>query len=324
LHPFKRKIPKPQGAQQLVYGDKVINNRNHRPYDNRIFDPKGRGVKYLANGEIGLVTGFLRTKKRDFVPKDLEVEFSTQPGTVYTFYGSDFSEEAEPKLELAYALTVHKAQGSEFGVVFLVLPRNPLMLSREMLYTALTRQRNKIIILHQGPATELQKLSHWQYSSAAQRLTNLFHPPMPRQVGEKGGRFLEERLIHLTARGDLVRSKSEVIIADHLYRESVRYTYERPLTLDGALKYPDFTIDDEDTGLLYYWEHCGMLSDPAYRRRWDAKLKWYRDHKILPHTEGGGENGILIVTEDTRAGAISSQEILRIIRSVILGREDGA
>ena len=319
-HPFKRKIPKPLGAQQLIYGDKVINNRNQRPHDDRIYDPKNLGVKYLANGEIGLVTGFFRTKKRDWVPKNLEVEFSTQPGVTYTFYASDFGEEADTKLELAYALTVHRAQGSEFGIVFLVLPRSTFMINREMLYTALTRQRQKVIVLHQGPASELQKLSDWQFSSAARRLTNLFVAPKPREVGEKSGRFLEERLIHLTLRGELVRSKSELIVADNLHREGVRYAYERPLTLDGALKFPDFTIDDEDTGTTYYWEHCGMLSDPAYRRRWKAKQQWYRDHQILPYQEGGGKKGTLIVTEDTPRGGISSQDILNVIRTVILSQ----
>ena len=317
-HAFKRKIPKPMGSQQLVYGDKVINNRNQRPYDDRIYDPNEVGVNYIANGEIGIVTGHLRSKKRDWVPKDLEVEFSTQPGVTYTFWGSEFAEEADVKLELAYALTVHKAQGSEFGIVFLVLPRGTRLLNREMLYTSLTRQRDKIIVLHQGPAAELQKLSHWQFSSAAQRLTNLFVAPKPRAVGERGGRFLEERLIHLTLRGDLVRSKSELIVADHLHREGVRYTYEKPLALDGALKFPDFTIEDDDSNITYYWEHCGMLSDAKYRERWQAKQQWYRDHQILPYQEGGGKKGTLIVTEDTRQGAISSQEILRIIRSVIL------
>lgn len=316
-HPFKRKIPPPLGPQQLVYGDKVINNRNQRPSENRIFDPQGKGAKYLANGELGLVTGFLRTQKRNWVPKDLEIEFSTQPGVTYTFYASDFAEESETKLELAYALTVHKAQGSEFGRVFLVLPRNTLLLNRELLYTALTRQKEKIILLHQGPATELLKFSQGQFSNAARRLTNLFAPPRTRAVGEKGSTFLEDRLIHLTDRGDLVRSKSEVIIADHLHRAGIPYTYERSLTFDGALRFPDFTIEDEDTGITYYWEHCGMLADPGYLRRWKAKLVWYRDHGILPHEEGGGPNGTLIVTKDTMQGGISSRQIAQLIKQVL-------
>ena len=81
-------------------------------------------------------------------------------------------------------------------------------------------------------------------------------------------------------------------------------------------KYPDFTVEDDDLGITYYWEHCGMLSDPAYRRRWDTKRQWYRDHGILPYQEGGGKSGTLIVTEDTPQGGISSQEILRVVHEV--------
>ena len=316
LHPFKRKIPKPAGPQQIVYGDKVINNRNQRPSDKRIYDPKGKAVKYLANGEIGLVVVQFRGKHIKWVPKNLEVEFSTQPGVKYTFYSSHFDEESEPNLELAYALTVHKAQGSEFGKVFVLLPRNTRLLSRELVYTALTRQKEKVIVLHEGPAIDLQKLSRWEFSSAARRLTNLFTPPNPRAVGEKKDVFLEERLIHLTARGDLVRSKSEVIIADHLHRAGIRYAYERPLSIAGFLKYPDFTIEDEDTGASFYWEHCGMLADPGYRRRWKEKLAWYRENDILPYSEGGGKRGTLIVTEDSMKGGISSPEIIATIEKV--------
>ena len=56
-------------------------------------------------------------------------------------------------MELAYAVTVHKAQGSEFGKVFLVLPARSRLLSREMLYTALTRQIDRVVILHQGESS---------------------------------------------------------------------------------------------------------------------------------------------------------------------------
>ncbi len=316
VHPFKLKFPKPVGSQQIVYGDKVINNRNQRPKDNRIYDPEGVAVNYLANGELGIVVGQFKTKHVKWVPKNLEVEFSTQPNVKYTFYASSFDDENEATLELAYALTVHKAQGSEFGKVFMVLPQNTRLLSRELLYTALTRQKEKIIVLHEGPAIELQKLSRWEFSSAARRLTNLFKAPSPRAVGEKKDVFLEERLIHLTERGELVRSKSELIIADHLHHSGIKYAYERPLTIDGALRYPDFTVEDEDTGLTYYWEHCGMLQDPAYRRRWHEKLAWYRAHGILPNAEGGGPRGTLIVTEDSPKGGISSPEILSMIKTV--------
>src|SRR6185503_4472294 len=119
---------------------------------------------------------------------------------------------------------------------------------------------------------DLMRLSAERYSATAIRLTNLFGPPKPVAIGE---RFLEERLIHHTSRGEAVRSKSEVIIANLLHAKSIDYHYEHPLELGGVVKYPDFTIEDDDTGTTYYWEHCGLMHDPAYHRRWTEKLGWY-------------------------------------------------
>ncbi len=307
-----RSIPKPMGDAQIIYGDKVINNRNWSVPKSRLYpQPQQRG--YLANGEIGMVVGHRRTKKKNWFPDYLEIEFSTQTGKVFKFYDSDFGEEGEASLELAYALTVHKAQGSEFEVVFLILPRSPLMLSRELLYTALTRQKAKVVVLHQGSATDLQRLSSERFSAAARRLTNLFEPPKPVEIA---GSFLEERLIHVTLRGEAVSSKSEVIIANLLYAQHIDYRYEQPLEIGGVTKYPDFTIDDDDSGITYFWEHCGMLADPAYRRRWEAKQAWYREHGILPLSEGCGQRGTLIVSEDDPKGGIDCRKIESLIETI--------
>lgn len=309
-----RSIPSPKGDQQIIYGDKVINTRNWRVYKNRMF-PAPEGPGYLANGEVGVVIGHRKTKKRNWTPKHLEVEFSTQRGTTFTFYDGDFKEEGEASLELAYALTVHKAQGSEFSTVFLVLPRSPIMVTRELLYTALTRQKENVVVLLQGSATDLHRFSSERYSASACRLTNLFGPPKPIEFK---GAFLEERLIHNTARGELVRSKSEVIIANLLHAKEIDYEYEQELVLDGTPtnKYPDFTVEDDDTGEAFYWEHLGMLGDPSYRRRWEEKKTWYRDNGIVPHEDGGGDRGTLIVTQDDAKGGIDSAVIDRLIEKV--------
>ena len=309
-----RSIPKPMGEHQIVYGDKVINNRNRIIYKNRMY-PSPDKEGYLANGEIGIVVGHRRTKKKSWKPKYLEIEFSTQRGTAFKFFQSDFKDEGEASLELAYALTVHKAQGSEFNRVFLVLPRSPLMVTRELLYTALTRQKEKVVVLLQGSATDLHCFSSERYSAAACRLTNLFGPPKPIEFK---GVFLEERLIHNTTRGELVRSKSEVIIANLLHAKNVDYEYEQELVLNGvpANKFPDFVVEDDDTGTMYYWEHLGMLGDASYKRRWQEKEQWYHDNGILPHEEGGGPNGTLIATRDDPKGGIDSSYINRLIEEV--------
>ena len=302
---------KPQGDQLIVYGDKVINTRNTRLQAWRKY-PREQG--YLANGEIGVVVGQIRTRNFNYKPWELEVEFSTQPGSVVKFRPSHFSGEGDATLELAYALTVHKAQGSEFKSVILVLPKSSYtLLSRELIYTALTRQTEKITILMQGTLIDFQRLSSEQHSETASRLTNVFAPPKQVEIGEK---FLEERLIHRTTRGEAVRSKSEVIIANLLHSKELDYGYEATLEINGITKYPDFTIEDDDTGETYYWEHLGMLSDPRYRRGWDRKLAWFKENGILPRSEGGGERGTLITTEDSADGGIDSAAVSELIEEL--------
>ena len=252
--------------------------------------------------------------------KQLEVEFTTQPGHKYTYKTSEFGDDGSNPLELAYALTVHKTQGSEFGVTIVVIPNPCWLLSRELLYTALTRQRTRVVVLHQGDLRALRRYSGDSYSDLAQRMTNLFALPNPVAVERDGQRrFLEEHLIHRTKRGELVRSKSEVIIANELLAQGFdRYEYEQQLTLpSGSVRYPDFTIVDDDTGETFLWEHLGLLHNPEYRRRWERKLAAYKLAGIVPHDEGGGPNGTLIVTRDDDAGGIDSRAIASLISEVM-------
>jgi ATP-dependent exoDNAse (exonuclease V) alpha subunit len=305
---FGRKIPKPMGREEILYGDKVIQTRNQRRY--KVY-PEANALQYVANGEMGIAVGQYKTKNVKFTPFALEVEFSSQPGYKYSYSGKDFGEEANPTLELAYTLTIHKTQGSEFGITFVVIPNPCRLLSRELLYTALTRQRNKIVIFHQGPLNELKNYSEDYYSESATRLTNLFERPTPVMVN---GRFLENQLIHRTAKGLCVRSKSEVIIASELDYAGIEYVYDAKFTgQDGSIRYPDFAIDDSDNGKRYYWEHLGMLSKPEYKSRWEKKLLWYEKQGVLPAEVGGGANGILITTADHLDGGIDVEEIKNVV-----------
>ena len=240
--------------------------------------------------------------------------------TPHKFRTREFSDEGSPPLELAYVLTVHKTQGSEFGTTFVVLPNPCWPLSRELLYTALTRQKDRVVILHQGDLRELRRYANEVHSEIARRLTNLFAPPKPIAVDADGDRrFLDDRLIHRTKRGDLVRSKSEVIIANELLAQGIdRYEYEAPLELsNGETRYPDFTIVDDDTGESYYWEHLGLLHRPDYKKRWERKLALYRDADILPHEEGGGEAGTLIETRDEPNGGVDSSKIAGLVTKLL-------
>jgi hypothetical protein len=312
-----RKTPKPLGPEEIVYGDKVISVRNQRRWW-EVYPDEGC-AKYVANGEIGIAVGQFKGPQAKYkgLPWKLEVEFTSQPRFTYGYTGRDFGEEGEPSLELAYALTVHKAQGSEFGTVILVLPNPCRLLSRELLYTALTRQRNRVVILFQGNPVELRNYSRSEHSETARRLTNLFREPEPVVVNE---RRYDGKHIHRTARGELVMSKSEVIIANELHRRGIDYAYEKELCFGkGRICKPDFTIEDAASGLTVYWEHCGMLDDPEYLARWELKQKWYRDNGVLPDSEGGGPNGTLVVTSDAPQTGFDTLQIGQIVEKLFTG-----
>lgn len=302
----RKRIPKALGPENIIYGDKVINVVN----GSRDAWPNDVGRNYVANGEIGIACGSYSAKK----PNDyLRVEFASQKGVLYSYTGRDFNEESGSAcLELAYALTVHKSQGSQFDTVILVLAEPCRIISREMLYTALTRQTEKIIILYNQEAYHLLKYASEENSDIARRFTDLFADifhegsvDMRPQIVQAGGGFYEDRLVHRTARGELVRSKSEVIIANALYYHHLEYVYEPELILEGIVKRPDFKVVDDDTGEVWYWEHCGLMDDPRYKKRWNDKKAFYLKHGIEE-----GKN--LIVTFDEN-GALDSQKVEQII-----------
>lgn len=305
---FKR-IPKMLGPENIVYGDKVINvvNIGKDAYPN-----DGKAMNYVANGEIGIACSSYSSKN----PNDfLHVEFSSQKGYNYSYDKRDFDDESgSANLELAYALTVHKSQGSQFDTVILVLAEPCRIISREMLYTSLTRQMKNIIILYNQDSYHLLKYSSEANSDIARRFTDLFanvfeDDDRRPQIEKVGDDFYEDRLIHKTVNGKLVRSKSEVIIADCLYYNHLEYVYEPVLELESRVKRPDFMVVDDDTGEKWYWEHCGMMMDAKYKRRWEEKKKFYEKNGIIE-----GKN--LIVTYDDEKGGLDASEIDKMVKDI--------
>jgi exodeoxyribonuclease V alpha subunit len=116
-------------GQIFRVGDKVMQTQND--YDKNVF-----------NGDIGRVTGL------DIVNHTLTVDFEGQPATY------DWSE--ADQLTLAYAITVHKAQGSEFpAVVIPLVTAHYMMLQRNLLYTAITRAKQLCVIAGSRRAVSL-------------------------------------------------------------------------------------------------------------------------------------------------------------------------
>ncbi|MBI6547146.1 MAG: ATP-binding domain-containing protein, partial [Cyanobacteria bacterium NC_groundwater_1444_Ag_S-0.65um_54_12] len=117
------------GNRRLQVGDRVIQLRNNYHYE-------------VFNGETGTIVQI------DPEEQELTVEFP-EKRVCY-----DFSDQSE--LGLAYAMSVHKAQGSEYAVVIipLTLQHYP-MLQRNLLYTAVTRARQLLIIIGSKRAVSL-------------------------------------------------------------------------------------------------------------------------------------------------------------------------
>ena len=310
------KIPKPTGPQGLLWGDKVINVRNNgrrRTYPDQ-------DNAYVANGDIGIIVGGYKRGKMRRRPRNLEVEFNSQPGVEFTYPYWEFTgDDGSPELELAYVLTVHKTQGSQFSQIFLVVPKHCRPLTRELLYTALTRHRDRLVILHEDEVGALRRYAEPAASEIARRMTDLFEEPTPIQVvTDTGPKFLDQHLLHRTSRNELVRSKAELAIAEKLIAMGVPYVYEQPLLLGGRTRWPDFTIEDDASGITYYWEHLGLLSDPAYARRWATKRQAYLADGIRPVEQATGADRMLIETRETEGSGLDMMEVERLA-AIVLG-----
>ena len=94
----------------------------------------------------------------------------------------------------------------------------------------------------------------------------------------------------------LVRSKSEVIIANLLTKNEIPFEYETPLYApDGTFYLPDFTV--KFRGDTYYWEHWGRMDLPDYRAHTEEKQKWYAKHFPGKLIETYEDNNLTTIVE---------------------------
>jgi hypothetical protein len=304
------KLPPPLGADQVLFYDKVMCTANHLREAWQVTARQKVKRQPVANGEIGMAVIWQKNK-------GLKVEFSTQPGLQFTFWASELNAESERSdvLEQAYAITVHKSQGSQFETTLVVIPNPCQLLSPELVYTALTRQRDRVVVFFQGDTSELRHLASPSRSETARRLTRLFRLPDPFETLD--GEVVDGAHVHRTLNNELVRSKSEVIVANTLHGLGVAYAYEQQLVMkDGSRRLPDFTLSLPSRAPVY-WEHLGMLESAGYRADWEAKLEWYKAHDVLPLDDGGGASGTLVWSTESRKAGIDSLEIEALARRVM-------
>jgi thymidylate kinase len=278
--------------------DKVIQIRNvqkTRPLTAYNFSARVTEDVQVFNGEIGGVvpTGnwkqfFSKSRWNGFRLKNFSVQFSGKEHQSVN-YGSGANSKPENNLELAYAISVHKAQGSEFERVYFVLPAGGASRQMmELIYTALTRASRHCTIFVEKSVESFIDCMRPEQSALTTINSSLFKFSPVNEILSTRKDWYEAGRIHKALTGDMVRSKSEVIIANMLHEREISFYYEKPLIAkDGSMYLPDFTLVIR--GEEYYWEHLGMLDKPEYQRHWEEKQSWYEQHfsgQLVTTTEG--------------------------------------
>lgn len=161
-------------------------------------------------------------------------------------------------------------------------------LNAEQVYESLHREKQKLV--YPIRKTEEQYVESWE------------------KVVYRGKSFEGKVPEMYTAKGERVRSKSEIIIADSLGREGIPYRYECPLRLKGwGEVFPDFTVLNVGKRKEMYWEHLGRMDDADYVEKALRKLKLYEQHGIF-------QGDKLILTYETSKNPMNQKDIKRIIK----------
>jgi exodeoxyribonuclease V alpha subunit len=252
-----------------VFNDKILQVKNHTYYawDHTINKSINSDETYVPNGTLGFFSPNSSRKFQIKFPKNYDR---------YSYYPT--KKQANEMLELGYATSVHKAQGSQFDITIMIIPAEDSdFLNREMLYTALTRSTNIQIILIQQNISILKSRLWLGRSEIVKRNSSLFSTSkgIPTKDFDK---YKPENLIYEALPDLFVRSHGERMISEALTKAGIGFYYEKPLVAkdNKSFKLPDFTFKYKRKE--YYWEHNGMMSDFDYSNKARKKRQWYQEN----------------------------------------------
>jgi exodeoxyribonuclease V alpha subunit len=219
------------------------------------------------------------------------------------------SAKTERKIDLGYAITVHKAQGSDFEHVILAFSQMSSFITRELMYTALTRPKQKLhFLIHSDLKENLPQVLIKAYlnSLVEQRKTLLFgrefSPFKPYQLTLRSGRTIQ------------VDSKIERIIAQVLDSLGVIFEAGPKEFYAEHHMIPDFKLEIDDK--TYYFEHLGNMNNLSYRERWLRELPNYQKLRLMDNLITTSESedttnieeNIKSIIEDLRSGKLKKTE----------------
>lgn len=110
--------------------------------------------------------------------------------------------------------------------------------------------------------------------------------------------------------GNILRSKSELLIDQALYLNNILYRYEYPITFNDTTLHPDFSIIKKTNGKLIIWEHFGMMDNPTYAQNAMQKINLYIRNGYIPNIN-------LLTTYETLEHPLDNRQIEATIKSIL-------
>ena len=277
----------------------------------------------MQEKSLALYSAIRAVERRQMKAVEGRLRLARQRNSVHYFHVTDTSSEWGDYLPMSETATIKSLVQKDYDSKALKELKRELLLVDEFI-DAFHQERMDEIFEKIGPERRA--------FAEPLRLSDKVYTERWLSVKYSGKPFGADAPKLFTSRGEQVRSKSEVIIADALARLGVPYRYEFPHELKvckhGCVErkgargekrasrrlatfYPDFTCLNLRTRREFIWEHFGLMSDAEYVASAIEKLETYCDNGIFP---GDG----LLITMETQERPLNPATAEAIAKKYLL------